>query len=292
MAVLVAVAFLSVIGPSAAPAFAATPAAEAAADKARVDSAVRRFEEARGRLERTEARARTLTGDLERAMRDQRDAQRRLHTTARAMYRDDPAQVVSVLLGAATFEEFASRWEILLIIGERDAEEVLRLKALRERTKRSAESVLESQAEQARAADRLEREVVAAERDLASSSAALSRYRARTKSASGAGRSSDPMQRLHGSGPWSTGVASHYGLNFSGRGASGERIGPYSMIVAHKTLPFGTLIEFEYKGRRAVARVADRGPHSPGRTFDLGPGVARVLHFAGVNTVRYRVIGR
>ncbi len=64
------------------------------------------------------------------------------------------------------------------------------------------------------------------------------------------------------------------------------------MIVAHKTLPFGTLIEFEYHGKRAVARVADRGPHTPGRTFDLGPGVVRVLGFEGVDTVRYRIIGR
>ena len=62
------------------------------------------------------------------------------------------------------------------------------------------------------------------------------------------------------------------------------------MIVAHKTLRFGTLIEFEYKGRRAVARVADRGPHTAGRTFDLGPGVVRVLDFSGVHEVRYRII--
>jgi rare lipoprotein A (peptidoglycan hydrolase) len=62
--------------------------------------------------------------------------------------------------------------------------------------------------------------------------------------------------------------------------------------VAHETLPFGTLIEFEYNGKRAVARIADRGPHTPGRTFDLGPGVVRVLDFGGVHEVRYRIIAR
>ena len=64
------------------------------------------------------------------------------------------------------------------------------------------------------------------------------------------------------------------------------------MIVAHMTLPFGTLIEFEYSGRRAVASVQDRGPHTPGRDFDLGPGVVRVLDFSGVHEVRYRIISQ
>jgi rare lipoprotein A (peptidoglycan hydrolase) len=64
------------------------------------------------------------------------------------------------------------------------------------------------------------------------------------------------------------------------------------MMVAHKTLPFHTLIEFEYNGKRAVASVEDRGPQSKDRMFDLGPGVVRVLGFSGVHDVRYRVIGR
>jgi rare lipoprotein A (peptidoglycan hydrolase) len=64
------------------------------------------------------------------------------------------------------------------------------------------------------------------------------------------------------------------------------------MMVAHKTLPFGTMVEFSYKGRRAVAVVADRGPYTKGREWDLGPGVVRVLNFNGVHKVRYRVLGR
>ncbi len=87
-------------------------------------------------------------------------------------------------------------------------------------------------------------------------------------------------------------MASHYSRTFTGRGASGEAIGPYTMMVAHKTLPFGTLVEFEYQGRRAVASVEDRGPHTPGRDWDLGPGVVRALDFSGVHEVRYRIISR
>jgi rare lipoprotein A len=102
----------------------------------------------------------------------------------------------------------------------------------------------------------------------------------------------NPSQDLAGTGNWQVGVASHYGINFTGRGANGEPIGPYTMMVAHKTLPFGTLIEFEYNGKRAVAKVADRGPYTPGRDFDLGPGVVRVLGFNGVHQVRYRIISQ
>ena len=64
------------------------------------------------------------------------------------------------------------------------------------------------------------------------------------------------------------------------------------MMVAHKTLPFHTLIEFMYNGKRCVASVEDRGPFTPGREFDLGPGVVRALGFNGVHPIQYRIIGR
>ncbi len=290
---LVAAVAVSVTGVLAAPASAAPAAPGTATDLARVESAVRRFEQARGRLARIEARAHRSTADLDRTLLELGAAQKRLHSRARAMYCYGPAEVVSMLLGADTFEEFTSRWDMLLVISEKEADDLRRLRELRVRAERSAKSALDLQVQQARAADALEREVARAKRDLASSQTSLARYRARTGSAtSGGGAHRDSMQRLRGSGAWKTAVASHYGRSFTGRGASGERIGPYSMIVAHKSLPFGTLIEFEYKGRRAVARVADRGPNSPGRTFDLGPGVVRVLDFAGVDAVRYRLIRR
>ena len=84
-----------------------------------------------------------------------------------------------------------------------------------------------------------------------------------------------------------------YGSSDIGSGmANGGTVQADSMIVAHKTLPFGTLIEFEYNGHAGVASVQDRGPYSGGREFDLGPGLARVLGFDGVGMVRYRIIGR
>jgi rare lipoprotein A (peptidoglycan hydrolase) len=62
------------------------------------------------------------------------------------------------------------------------------------------------------------------------------------------------------------------------------------MIVAHKTLPFGTRIQFSYRGRSCIAVVMDRGPYVGGREFDLGPGTAAALRFDGVDQVSYRLV--
>jgi len=279
------------------PAVAAPSAAQMAADRAQVDRAVERLEAARQRSERASARLDAASAQLDAIMADQQRTHSRLQARTRLMYRSGDTAFVSVLLGATTFQEFATRWELLTRLSRQDANDMRALETARIQAERSAESLLKLQAEEARALDAMQREVARARKELAASRSALAQYRARTgkSAASGTARRvkrADSTQRLRGTGAWKTAVASHYGRNFTGRGASGERIGPYSMIVAHKTLPFGTLIEFEYKGKRAVARVADRGPRSAARTFDLGPGVVRVLNFNGVHEVRYRVIKR
>ncbi len=92
---------------------------------------------------------------------------------------------------------------------------------------------------------------------------------------------------------WQSAKASWYGPGFYGRNtASGAVLTKDMMNVAHRTLPFGTRIQFEYNGRTATAVVNDRGPHVAGRVFDLGPGTAGALGFSGVGTVRYRILGR
>lgn len=95
------------------------------------------------------------------------------------------------------------------------------------------------------------------------------------------------------SGGWQSARVSWYGPGFYGRKtASGAVLTQNMMNVAHKSLPFGTRIQFEYKGRTATAVVNDRGPYVGGRTFDLGPGTAQALGFGGVGTVHYRILGR
>jgi len=263
-----------------------------------VDRAVKRLETAQRKAARVDAEVDRVSARMDRLIADQRAARERLGSRARLMYRSGDTALVSVLLGAATFQEFASRWDLLTRMSRQDAVDLQELESARQQTELAAESLLKLQSEQARAVDATAREGARAREELAASQAALDEYRARTaKSTKPAKRSApkpkaDSKQRLEGTGAWSTGVASHYGRNFTGRGASGEKIGPYSMMVAHKTLPFGTLIEFEYNGKRAVAKVADRGPRSRNRMFDLGPGVVRVLGFNGVHEVRYRIISQ
>jgi hypothetical protein len=88
--------------------------------------------------------------------------------------------------------------------------------------------------------------------------------------------------------PWRSALCSWYwqpqGL------AGGGYLTPNAMIVAHKRLPFGTRIQFSYRGRTCVAVVMDRGPYVGRREFDLGPGTARALGFDGVDTVSYRIV--
>jgi rare lipoprotein A (peptidoglycan hydrolase) len=90
---------------------------------------------------------------------------------------------------------------------------------------------------------------------------------------------------------WKSAKVSWYGPGFYGNTmAGGGKLTPSSMVVAHRSLPFGTKIEFSYKGRTCTAVVQDRGPHVAGRVFDLGPGTAGALGFSGVGTVKYRIL--
>jgi rare lipoprotein A (peptidoglycan hydrolase) len=102
-----------------------------------------------------------------------------------------------------------------------------------------------------------------------------------------------PSRSTAPSSGWSSAKASWYGPGFYGRKtASGAVLTQGMMNVAHKSMAFGTKIQFEYKGKTATAVVNDRGPFIAGRVFDLGPGTAAALGFSGVGTVRYRVLGR
>jgi len=82
-----------------------------------------------------------------------------------------------------------------------------------------------------------------------------------------------------------------YGPGFYGnRTADGTVLQKDSMVLAHRTLPFGTKVEIKYRGKTVVATVRDRGPKSTRFEFDLGPGVASALGFSGVQTVEYRIL--
>ena len=76
------------------------------------------------------------------------------------------------------------------------------------------------------------------------------------------------------------GKASFYAKSFSGRKtASGERLHPDSLTCAHRTYPFGTLLQVynPANGRTVVVRVTDRGPYVRGRIIDLSWRAAKEL---------------
>lgn len=90
---------------------------------------------------------------------------------------------------------------------------------------------------------------------------------------------------------YQTGMASHY--SFAGRRtASGQIANPNGMTAAHRTLPFGTLVEVtnQRTGQSVVVRINDRGPFVKGRVIDLSTGAARQIGFTGVAPVSLAVV--
>ena len=76
------------------------------------------------------------------------------------------------------------------------------------------------------------------------------------------------------------GTASYYARRFTGRRmASGGRFDPASDTIAHRTLPFGTVVRVTnlQNGLSVTGTVLDRGPWTRGRIVDLSPRIARNL---------------
>ncbi len=61
--------------------------------------------------------------------------------------------------------------------------------------------------------------------------------------------------------------------------------------VAHKTLPFGTLIKVinPRNGKKIMARVVDRGPFIAGRVIDLDRYSAKALGISGIGPIILKI---
>ncbi len=86
-----------------------------------------------------------------------------------------------------------------------------------------------------------------------------------------------------------TGIASWY--QKGARTANGEAYNPDGLTAAHRTLPFGTVVEVTNlgNGRTTRLRINDRGPFVGGRIIDVSRGGARQLGLMGSGTARVRV---
>ena len=92
------------------------------------------------------------------------------------------------------------------------------------------------------------------------------------------------------------GKVSWYGRRFAARRtASGEPFDPEALTMAHRALPFGTLVRVtNLRNRRSVVvRVNDRGPHTGGRIADVSLAAARALGMlrSGVVEARLELLG-
>ncbi len=91
------------------------------------------------------------------------------------------------------------------------------------------------------------------------------------------------------------GKIAYYGSKFAGRKtASGERFNPGAMTMAHKTLPFGTMVKVTNvkNSKSVVVRVNDRGPTTPDRVGDVSLGAAQKLRMvrSGVVEAKLEVV--
>jgi rare lipoprotein A len=86
-----------------------------------------------------------------------------------------------------------------------------------------------------------------------------------------------------------TGIASVYSNE---RTANGEYAHASALTAAHRTLPFGTMVEVTNTrtGRSVVVRINDRGPYIRGRVIDLTPAGARAIGSSGLAPVRLTVL--
>lgn len=96
---------------------------------------------------------------------------------------------------------------------------------------------------------------------------------------------------------YQTGIASWYGREFHGKmTASGERFDMNEMTAAHKTLPFGTLLEVKNldNGKSVKVRINDRGPYRGKRILDLSHAAAKKLDMvsSGEAMVGISVLGK
>jgi rare lipoprotein A len=76
------------------------------------------------------------------------------------------------------------------------------------------------------------------------------------------------------------------------RTANGERFNPDGMTVAHKKLPFNTMLRVTNpkNGNSILVRVNDRGPFVKGRELDLARGAARAIGMKGTEKVHMEVL--
>jgi hypothetical protein len=86
-------------------------------------------------------------------------------------------------------------------------------------------------------------------------------------------------------------LATWYGPGFYGNStACGQTLQRDTIGVAHRSLPCGTKVTLNYRGKYVRARVIDRGPYGSDANWDLTEKTANKLNFTYTDQVRVAVI--
>ncbi|MGB9499434.1 MAG: septal ring lytic transglycosylase RlpA family protein [Dissulfuribacterales bacterium] len=107
------------------------------------------------------------------------------------------------------------------------------------------------------------------------------------------GKTYHPIKTDDAVGFHQQGTASWYGKKFhEKKTANGEIYNMYAMTAAHKTLPFGTMVEVRNleNNKTAIVRINDRGPFVRERIIDLSNAAARKIDMIGNGTARVEII--
>jgi rare lipoprotein A (peptidoglycan hydrolase) len=90
--------------------------------------------------------------------------------------------------------------------------------------------------------------------------------------------------------PFRSAGASWYGPGLYGnKTACGQVLRPFTLGVAHRNLPCGTIVKFAYQGHALITQVIDRGPYVKGRAWDLTAAASEALEFDGAGLLHYAV---
>ncbi len=87
------------------------------------------------------------------------------------------------------------------------------------------------------------------------------------------------------------GLASVYST-LSEETASGEDTRSNNLTAAHRSLPFGTLVQVDNQenGHSAVVQITDRGPFARGRIIDVSQAAAYELGFSGLTRICLKIL--
>ena len=276
-------------------------------------NALKSYQKAAGELRETEQKintTKTMVKDLDEQIKDK---QVLLDRHVDFLYRTQGVGYLEMIFSANSVSEFADSLEWLGYVSSNDARLVTSLKQETTRHQQALDQLSMLQAIQEKTAAALRGDVAQAQKlldkeqaqaDALNSAigealerkqrAANEREAARKKPAA----PSVPKKRKSqngdgdyvGTGMTFSGIASWYGRG-SGT-ASGERFNPNALTAAHKTLPFGTYVRVNYKGKSVVVRINDRGPYSKGRVIDISVAAAEIIGMkrAGLGQVTCEVV--